>query len=259
MINKKAKVLIFDIETMPHVAYVWQFWKQNIGHNQVHEHGYIASFAAKWLGEDDVFYYENRTGDDKEIVTRMFQLFEEADIVVAHNAKRFDVPTVLGRGIIHGLNPPAPFKIVDTLLVARAKFRFPRNTLAFIADALGCAPKLDHGKFAGFELWLQCMKQNDEAWAEMQTYNIQDVATLEEVYLKLRPWMNNHPNVAVMEEKEEPVCPKCGGKHLHRRGYFVTNAGKYAKLQCQTCKGWCSERTNVLKKEVRKPLLKNVG
>lgn len=249
-----TKIVTIDIETAPHLAYVWQFWKANIGPAQVKENGYLISFAAKWLGEDDVIYCENRHDDDKELVARLYQILDEADIVIAHNAKKFDIPSILGRGVIHGFAPPSPFKVIDTLIEAKKTFRFPRNTLAYIADALGCAPKEGHVKFPGFELWKECMKGNDEAWAEMCTYNIQDVLTLEEVYLRMRPYMAQHPNVAVKMEDERTLCPKCGSHHVHFRGYYNTNVGKYRKFQCQSCKGWGRTRYTEYPKDKRKAL-----
>lgn len=252
-----TKILIVDIETAPNVAYVWGMWKQNIGLNMLKENSYLMSFAAKWLGEEEVMYCENRHGDDTELVARLIQLLGEADMVVAHNAKKFDIPVIQGRAVIHGIAPPSPFKIIDTLITAKREFRLFSNKLAYLAQVLGCADKKQHEKFPGFELWLQCLKQNDEAWAEMREYNIQDVDTLEEVYLKLRPWMKQHPNVAVKMEKDETLCPKCGSHHIHFRGYYNTNVGKYRKFQCQNCGGWGRTRYTEYDKEKRKALAVN--
>ena len=72
----KAKILILDIETAPKVALVWRFFKENISPKQVKEHGHIMSFAAKWLGQDEIFYYENRKDNDKGIVERLSYLLD---------------------------------------------------------------------------------------------------------------------------------------------------------------------------------------
>jgi hypothetical protein len=83
----------------------------------------------------------------------------------------------------------------------------------------------------------------------MKDYNILDIVVLEELYLKLRPWASNHPNVAVYEETpEKPVCPKCGGTHLQYRGYAYTSTAKYHKLQCQSCFGWSRTRYGLTSK-----------
>lgn len=254
-----AKILSLDIETAPNLAFVWGMWKQNIGLNQFKQHSYIMSFSAKWLGSDEVLYKENRHGDDRELVEDLLLLLSSADIVIAHNANKFDLPTINARAIELGLKPPSPYKVVDTLTVAKKNFRFLSNKLEHLADKLGCAPKLAHAKFPGFNLWLQCLKQNDEAWKEMKEYNIQDVLTLEEVYLKLRPWIKNHPNIGVIDEPDKPVCPKCGSHHIHFRGYTTTNVSKFRKFVCLDCGGWGRSRFNVMDKDKRKVLGANVA
>lgn len=231
-----ARILIVDIETAPKLAYVWRFFKENVGAKQVLEHGHIMSYAAKWLGDNTVFYEENRKSNDKSIVRSLVSLLDHADIAVAHNGGRFDFPQITGRALAHSINPPSPYKIVDTYKVAKKEFGFPSNSLEYLADVLGCTKKSAHKKFPGFELWLACLRGDNEAWEEMRHYNIQDVITLEEIYLKMRPFIRNHPNISNYEEKE--CCSKCGSEHLHWRGYAYTNVGKYHRYQCQSCGGW---------------------
>lgn len=244
-----ASILILDIETAPKVAYVWRFFKENVGAKQVLQHGHIMSFAAKWLGQDEIIYQENRKEDDTRIVKALVNLFDDADIVVAHNGDRFDFPQVMSRALVHGIRPPSPYKIVDTLKVAKKEFAFPSNSLEYLAKVLGCTEKESHKNFPGFELWLECLRGNEAAWQEMKLYNIQDVETLEEIYLKMLPWMRQHPNVGVFTENEEPQCPKCGGTYLQWRGYSYTNVGKYHRFQCQSCGGWGRTRFTLKERE----------
>lgn len=236
----KSKILVIDIETAPNIAYVWGAWKQNIGQNQWNQKGHIMSFAAKWLHSDEVYYMENRTSDDSEIVFAMFELLDEADIVVAHNGDRFDMPTILGRGLVHGFTPPSPYHTVDTLRVARKKFRFVSNSLANLAEELGLSKKGGHKNFPGFELWLECLRNNEDAWDEMREYNIQDIVTLEEVYLRMLPYINTHPNVVQEVEEDGDIhCPKCGSKNIQYRGYYYTKTGLcYRRFVCLDCGGW---------------------
>lgn len=251
------RVLVFDIETAPKKAYVWQFWKQNIGLNQLIGYGYVMSIAYKWLGEDEIFYLENRTEDDRELVEKFSHVLESADMAIAHNCLGFDIPVLRSRAVIHGIAPWSPVKIIDTLRIAKREFRFDSNKLEYIAKVLGVEEKDQHKEFPGFELWAECMAGNPKAWKEMRLYNVQDVITLEQVYLKLRPWATNHPNVMVNKDSEEHACPKCGGTHLHRRGYQYTNTGKYQRYQCTDCGGWSRTRYTENTKEVRKSLLTN--
>lgn len=235
-----AKILILDIETAPNIAYVWGAWKQNIGQNQWKEKSHIMSFVAKWLDEDAIYYEENRGGNDKTIVGKLFKMLDEADIVVAHNGDKFDLPVILGRGLVHGLTPPSPYHTIDTCRIARRRFRFANNTLVNLAEELGLAhQKGEHKKFPGFQLWLECLRNNDEAWAEMKEYNIIDVLTLQDLYLAMRPYIDNHPNVVHSTEDGMLHCPKCGSTNIQFRGYYYTKMGLcYRRFVCKDCGGW---------------------
>lgn len=254
------KVWIFDIETAPAEAYVWNFYNTNIGHNQVKKYGHIMSFAGKWLGTDEVHYEENRTKNDKKITKSLINFFDQADIVIGHNGRAFDCKTVTGRALSHSLTPPSPYKIVDTFLSAKKHFKMARNSLEFLADELGCTGKMKHKNYPGFELWKACLEGDELAWEEMRKYNIQDVDVLEEVYLKMRPWITDHPNMGVLKEEGRPICPKCGSGELQkprRKHYCTTNTGKYDLFVCRNCGGYCRGRTTVYDKEKRKALTVN--
>lgn len=252
------RTLILDIETAPSLAYVWRFFKENIGSNQVVKNSEIISFASKWYNEEAITYYDTYIYSEKYVLERVLDELNEADIVVAHYGSKFDIPRIRARALVHGMKPPSPFKIVDTKMVASKEFNFEANNLKHLANVLGCAPKLDHNKFPGFELWAQCMKGNKEAWEELKTYNIQDVLTLEEIYTKMLPWITNHPNHGVYNgEGEKVVCPKCGSESVQRRGFHYTAVGKYQRYQCNGCGGWHRSRFTSLDKNAGKALAVN--
>lgn len=254
VIMTMVNIYVIDLETAPKVAYVWRFFKEMIGAKQVLDHGHIMSFCAKKLGSKEHIYVENRKDDDKFITQELIKVLDDADIVVAQNGDKFDLPTINGRALVHDLLPPSPYKTVDTLKVAQKEFKFERNSLEYLAKILGCEEKGGHKEFPGFELWLECLKGNDKAWAEMKAYNIQDVDTLEEVYLKMRPWCRFHPNVAVFEEQEKTLCPKCGSEHIQFRGYSYTGVSKFKRFVCKDCGGWGRLRFNEYDKDKRKVL-----
>lgn len=254
-----SKILLLDIETAPKVAYVWEFFKANISPKQVLDHGHIMSYAAKWLDSDDILYFENRKSNDKRIVKNLCALLDEADIVIAHNGKRFDLPMINARAVVHGLSPPSPYKIIDTLKAAKGSLKLERYSLEYLAQVLGCTPKLTKRKFPGFELWLECLRNNNEAWEELMEYNIQDVRTLEEVYIKLRPWIKNHPNVAIYKEHNKPSCTKCGSDHVHLRGYYYSSVGKFRRYKCLDCGSWNRTRNSQYPKDISKELMVNAN
>lgn len=251
------KTIILDIETAPSLAYVWSFWKQNIGDDMVLDYGgYIMSCSIKELNDTNVIYIENRTDNDKEIVTEICKYLDEADFVIAHNGKKFDIPFIKARAVIHGINPPSPFKVIDTLQIAKKEMRFKRNTLDFIAKALDVPlRKLTKRQFKGFELWWECLHGNELAWEEMKQYNILDVEVLELVYLRLRPWHSNHPNTVTDKDPEMLLCPRCGSSDVIKGGYYYTNKGKYPRVKCKSCGGHCASTYTENTRETRKSLL----
>lgn len=238
------RILLLDIETAPKVALVWRFFKENISPKQVKEHGHIMSYAAKWLGDVAVFYEENRKDDDKHIVASLCRLLDQADIVVAHNGEEFDLKQIRARAVVNGIKPFSPVKIVDTYKIAKREFGFPSNSLEYLCDVLKLRhKKKSHKKFPGFELWLECLRQNDEAWDELRTYNVDDVLALEDLYEVFKPWATNHPNVAInVDTTEKPACPKCGSYHIQSRGVATTSSGIYPRYHCQNCGSWSRGR-----------------
>lgn len=257
----QAQVLILDIETAPVQANVWRLWKENVGLSQIDRDWFILSWAAKWLGETKITYHDQSRAanveDDIDLLVKLHDMLDKADIVVAHNGRKFDLRKINARFIQAGLRPPSPYKIVDTLEIAKAKFAFTSNKLAYLTDTLNRDfKKLEHGKFPGYELWKQVLLGNKEAWREMRQYNEYDVLALEETYLLLRPWDDRHPNVnAFNADDEVQRCPVCGGDHLQRRGYAHTNTGRYPRFVCVGCGAWSRGRytENTIKK--RKALL----
>jgi len=258
--HKSPRILLLDIETAPILAQVWRIWDENIGLEQIRGDKHLLSFAAKWLGEKDVIYEDQSKAphleDDTQLLKSLWNLLNEADVVIAHNGRAFDVPMIKARMVIQGFAPPSPFRHVDTLMESR-KFGFTSNKLEYLAGKLGC-PKGKHKEFAGFELWKECLEKNPRAWAEMKKYNIRDVHALEVVYLRLRPWIDGHPNVAIFTASGEVRCPKCGGKVKEESGKWrFTNFGRYKNYFCTFCHGWSRGRMLLNDKKERNLQLAN--
>lgn len=218
---------------MSNKAYVWGKYEQDV--IAYIEQGYMLSWSAKWLGGkqitrglDDYKGYKPDNHDDKSLVKELYDLIEQADIVIAHNGDRFDVKKMNVRFITHDLPPPDPYKTIDTLKVARKYFAFNSNKLDDLGEFLKVGRKVKHH---GFDLWLGCEKGDPTSWQLMKKYNKQDVILLEQIYLKLRPWITNHPHFI----DEIVDCPNCNSNHLLKRGFGLNRLGKYQRYQCLSC------------------------
>ena len=198
-------------------------------------------YAAKWLREDVIYFDSVHDNTPKKMLKGIYKLLEEADAVIHYNGTKFDIPTLNKEFLLHNMTPPSPYKQIDLLRTARNKFRFPSNKLDYIAQALGLGKKIKH---RGHELWIECMAGNDDAWNEMEEYNIQDVLLLEKLYDRLKPWIPNHPNRGLYGEHNH-CCPTCGGNSLGRRGYAYTNGCKYQRYICKHCGTWSRGTTKL--------------
>lgn len=256
------KVLIFDIETAPIIGYVWGLYDQNVAINQIKADWHVLSWAAKWLESDKVMYRDQRKAkrieDDRELLQGIWDLLDEADIVVTQNGKEFDVKKLNARFIIQGFKPPSSFKHIDTLKLAKKHFGFTSNKLEYLSKTLNKNhKKLSERKFAGFDLWRECLAGNLEAWKEMEAYNRLDVLSLEELYKRLIPW-DSTINFSLYHEGTEHVCT-CGSTRLHKRGYELTATGKFQKYQCLDCGKWTRGAENLFSREKVRSLQRSSG
>jgi hypothetical protein len=236
------KILLLDIESSPNTAHVWGLWQQNVSINQLMESSYVLCYAAKWLGEDEIFFDSVHKSKPKKMLKGIHVLLDEADAVVHYNGTKFDIPTLNKEFILHSYNPPSPYKQIDLLRVVRSNFRFPSNKLDYVSQRLGLGSKQEH---EGHDLWVKCMNGDKNAWKRMESYNIQDVVLLENLYHRILPWIKNHPNKNVYDDIQG--CPSCGSSHLQKRGTAVSASGTYQRYQCRSCGSWAQGTKTISK------------
>jgi hypothetical protein len=238
-VDTGAKVLILDIETAPIRAFVWGIWQQNVGISQIQSDWYCITWAAKWLFDKKVYSgavtsEEAVRQDDKRMITGLWALLNEADIVIAHNADKFDIPKVNTRFLLHGLTPPLPYQVVDTLKHIRRQFGFTSNKLDYVNKLLNLPRKQE----TSFELWEGCYKGEAKSIKKMLDYNVQDVRILEDTYLRIRPWIKPHPNMGLfILDTKQNRCPSCGSNKLEVDGHYHTHANVFEAFRCTNCGG----------------------
>jgi hypothetical protein len=236
------RTCILDIENFPNFGYAWEQQekypsRQNL--ISVERPWNIASFAYKWAGgparplcvalPDFPKTYRKDPFDDSELLKELHAILDEANLIVGHNVKQFDLRKIRARMFKHHQKPPSPFRVYDTLTEARSLGMFPSNRLGDLARFLDCpiGGKVEH---EGFAMWLKCMNGDMDAWKRMKRYNIQDVAINEWVYHRLRPWSTNHPNVTILGG-ESFLCPVCGSR-TKRAGWNEQKAYRTQRYYC---------------------------
>jgi DNA polymerase elongation subunit (family B) len=242
-LNVDPKIVYFDIESAPSLGYTWGKYEQNV--LSFKKEWYMLSFATKWQGKKTTTYalpdypgYDKNRECDKHLVAALWRVFDEADILIAHNGRRFDVKKSNARFAYHGMKPPSPYKIIDTLDMARRSFAFTSNKLDDLAQHLGVGKKLPH---TGMHLWFGCMHGDPKSWGTMRRYNARDCDIGWAVYEKLRAFDTSHPKLT--HYTRAGGCPTCQSQRIQARGFNVTRTGKRQRFQCRDCGAWSAEET----------------
>lgn len=249
--TKKPRLLFLDVETAPTKAWCFGLWDQNISIDAIASNWFILAWSAKYADTDGVMSQvlskeEVLQEDDNRIVTTLWMLLNQVDVVCGHNIEKFDVPKIRTRFLINGLPPTKPFLFIDTLKIARKEFGFSSNKLDYIADILGVDRKMK----TGMDLWVKCMSGDEESLKYMEEYNRKDVLISEEVYYKMRPFIKTHPNFNLWSESNDPVCPHCGSKNMiEETGGYYTQTAQYELHKCLDCGTISRGRKTVVPKE----------
>jgi DNA polymerase elongation subunit (family B) len=230
-----VKILTVDIETAPHLGYVWSLWQQNVGLSQIAEVGTVICWAAKWHGTNRVMFASDHHDGHADMLAKIWKLYDEADAVVTYNGRSFDNKHLRREWVLAGMTNPSPHKDIDLLNVVRKQFKFASSKLDHVAQQLGLGAKVKH---PGFDLWLRCMADDPKSWRLMRSYNIGDVKLTEKLYDRLLPWIDSHPNRALYDDAVKGGCPRCGSADYIVRGYRVTSVARYRRYQCNLCRGY---------------------
>ncbi len=264
------KILYYDVETSPIIAPVWGLWENDVYYEHIIIPWHIISAAYAW-NDGPVTGIRTSRGlqpdKDKEVVKELYEQVAKADIIIAHNNDKFDQRKLSARALFHNLKPIPPVKTIDTLKVAKKYFKLDSNRLDYIGEHLGLGRKLSTPK----GLWLRAIaseiisnphlkkkekekiwRDQEEAIAEMDAYCQVDVELLRNVYKKMRPFIQNHPNANVIGNAEGvDVCPNCSSEKLQKRGFHFTRTGAKQRYCCRDCGAWSSSGTSIRKADVR--------
>lgn len=258
--NKKPRILLLDLEVAPTIAATFGRWKQNIGQaNVIFEGGWILTAAYKWLNEPTVYALsepsEIAEKSDRFICEELFKLYEEADVVISHNAQGFDHKVLQTRCVLNGLPPLPTVKVLDTLQMAKKNFKFNSNRLDSLAQYFGYEGKIDTG---GMKLWLDVMNGDPEALNKMLEYNAHDVILLEKVYNHIKAWGHSGSNYNAGNHYDDGKlhCNICGSTDVTETGRNThTQVSKFKEVRCNDCGAVSRTRQSLTTKEKRSTIL----
>lgn len=230
-------VLLIDIETLPNTVWTWGMWQQNVSDEQIQRSGCLLSFSCKYLFDPKVYSdiltpKEAIEHDDKRLTKVIWEWLNGVDIIIAHNGRAFDTQYLNAQFIKHELPPPSSYRIIDTLAIKKVT-RFQKNSLKYLCNELGLRQKLGND---GFSLWAECERGDKKALKEMQKYNEGDVLALEDLYVRIRSWLPNHPNMSLYVDGVDARCGRCNSdKAMEYVGDYATNVNLFKSYRCLEC------------------------
>lgn len=267
-LNKKKvkaqgpRIAFIDLETSAALAYCFGRHKVFLQQDNIKEEGgKVLCAGYRWLEDDKAKvlynYSEVKQQEDYLVCQQMHDIYSNSDVVVGHNILGFDHKMLEVRCLANGLPPLPAVKLIDTLQIAKQKFRFPSNKLDSLAAYLGIGRKVSH---AGIDMWIKVQEGDKQALDSMVEYCQQDVDLLYDVFMNLRGrGLVSGINFANYYDDNKVRCKQCGSEHVELTGRTVTTpTGKYNELRCNDCESVQRDKQNQLSKEKRKSLLASV-
>lgn len=180
-------------------------------------------FAAEW---DD--------GGREAMLRRVWDVYDNANVIVGHNLASFDTKHLKAEWAQLGLKPPRPWKTIDTLTVARREFAFESNQLGSLCERMGVPGKVD--KY-DVQTAKDALAGVVAAQKRLRRYNVGDIEASEALFLSMVGWMPNMPHVA-RPLGDEKVCNQCGSDDLKLRDTkYRAVVLDYALYTCGNCGG----------------------
>lgn len=257
MSRKKAKVLVLDIENSQMIISgfpTYNLW--NIDHidpKYIEHDWYLTCAAWLWVDPekgaysksfsvstlDDPKAYKKNFRDDLVVVKRLHEVLQQADIIVGHNSNAFDLKKINQRIIDYKLPTIDYPPTVDTLLVNKKYGKTSSNSLAHLCRHYGIAQKMELPKGV-----MHAADQGSaKAMKKLVAYNKQDIVSTAQLYLRLLPYIKNHPDIRrVMNLAKSPseaanmkICGSCGSKNVISWGSYPTKLGPVRRIICNDC------------------------
>lgn len=240
---KQPKIVLLDLETCPVPEEVFKrlpsigMWNGRTFKAELHT---ILSFGYKIEGVHDKAVCVNAwefgdSMDDAALVSFIYETLKDADQIVGHNSKQFDLKVINTRLLHYGMPPLAKdIKHVDTKISAK-KLSLYSNSLANVAKFFGVQDKMTFTN--KWDMWVRFAfgKETDKDRKVMDEYCKADVDVLHAIYEKLMPFHGNNMVNRNQFSDGRGVCPSCGSTRLQKHGTKRTKTKEYQRLLCQDC------------------------
>jgi hypothetical protein len=248
----KRRRLFYDIETSVCEGVFYRpGYNQTIHPGQVLKHAQIICISWKWEGKSKIHNVHWGLDEqcDKKVLEKFIPELDKADEIVAHNGNRFDIKWIRARAAFHGIPMKPAYRMIDTYKMAKKYFALPSYRLGEVANYFGLEAKKDPG---GLQTWIDIViHKSKEALDTMLWYCDGDIATLEDVFKKLRTYAEHSLHYAAKQGEGKFRCPECAEMPYHNKMYTTaagtiqhymrcsdTKCGQFFKINNKTYQDW---------------------
>ncbi len=182
---------------------------------------------------DDPKQFKKDFRNDRICAVKLHKIMSEADVIVAHNLKEFDLPMLNVIFALYGLGPIPETKLIDTLKVARKYFRFAGNGLDDLLKFFG------HDGKAEKPDW-DLLTDGDAKEIKISVkYCNRDVKGLQIIFKILKPYMRTElPKIREKKAVDHygiNCCDACQSKLLTNKGLGGVAPRVYPRVRCNEC------------------------
>lgn len=232
------RICVWDIETNFNIVGSFSLYPESINYENILQEWYIICGCWKFLNEsetysvsvvDDPKRFKKDHTDDFHVIKTLRDMLEDVDVLVHHFGDRFDIKKLNARIIYHDLPPLPKLLTVDTVKEVKKIAAFNSNKLDYLSKHLNGEGKIQTER----GLWLKVLKGDPKAVQDMVDYCVVDVKRLEELYLRLLPYMKSHP---IISTPDTCNCPKCNSEKTIKDGIRLRASGaRYQTYKCKDC------------------------
>lgn len=235
--NLPFKILIYDIETSRGVFKAFWTGKQYLGYKSMVKEPKIISISWKWLGEDKIHHLTwDKDQSDRDMVKEFLVHYNSADMLIGQNNDNFDNRWVQARAMKYGFDFNTYLRSFDIMKQNKKLFRVVSYSMDYTAKFLNVTFKQSH---EGIKMWDMIEdgtpEEQKEYLQKMVDYNVGDIVTTEEIYLKNRKYYGHKTHFGVLNGEEKYTCPNCGSSNIELYKTTVTPAGTIQRVMKCNC------------------------
>lgn len=243
--TRELKTLVIDVERLQGKAEI-PFWGlsdykgRRIHHEYVTEWPRTICAGWRWIGEKRLSFAAEWETSPAEFARTVRDVLDEADIITGHYVNKADRRWLNSLFRDHGIPWPSPFKVVDTLTIARRDLGDESMTLDALCKRFGIPAKT--GKYDP-DVARRAVEGDKTAQRQIRAYNLGDVDASTGLYFATLPLAHGHPHVAPIRGATQTRCPRCSSANVHRDGTHTPGVYVYARYRCDDCPGTSYFRT----------------